>query len=604
MSYEYDATVKNRSALGVQSSEFFNTDGYQPAAATGMHYPLLQQPLLLEEHLWARGRTRGPRNLRNGVLELQNADGALDYMAPYAFDDCDVSITRAPTSDRATSAAYFTGRLEQPTFTAEAITFRVRDDSHNLLRPVLTARYGGTNVLPNGLDGGESDINGRVKPWPLGRLFHASPPCVNTTRCIYQSSCKQLVAGWDHYVYVRLVLVTRGISRTLAEMQAGYTTKTYTVDPATNIFTVVGHGYATEDAVSVYSSGGVVAAGLVTTRQYYVRNLTADTFTLHNTAPDATANTAVIDVTGAGTGTQTVAKNRTAEGCWDYTNDASAGFYFRLGTQPDGIVTATIVNPAPIASGAINLTPACTDAEQMYALFGWVASEAFGTVDVTADTASLGTGHTHLSGIWIDSDQTYLECLNQIAETGGAAWVVDGTDFTLFGLVSPSGSGSASIEEYQIFDIERIEFEDDDRGVPAWRVVVEHRKCQTVLSDSDIATSVSMSDREFAKREYRTVVVEDAAIKTQWPRAPEIRITTGCNYTVDATTIANKLLAIYKVKRTMLRVVVPLSASTLPLASMYRITHSRYGLSGGVTAMLIGLVEDAGADRATLFLWY
>lgn len=68
---------------------------------------------------------------------------------------------------------------------------------------------------------------------------------------------------------------------------------------------VVGHGYSTGNAITMWSSD-TMPAPLTEDTVYYVRVLTVDTMTLHPTALDATNNTNVINLTSAGTGTKKV----------------------------------------------------------------------------------------------------------------------------------------------------------------------------------------------------------------------------------------------------------------------------------------------------------
>jgi hypothetical protein len=80
-------------------------------------------------------------------------------------------------------------------------------------------------------------------------------------------------------------------------------TATLTVDTGTDVFTsAVDHGKLTGEATHIIPSGaGVLPAPLVNGTTYYVRTLTATTFTLHTTAAGAVADTGKVDITTAGT---------------------------------------------------------------------------------------------------------------------------------------------------------------------------------------------------------------------------------------------------------------------------------------------------------------
>lgn len=79
------------------------------------------------------------------------------------------------------------------------------------------------------------------------------------------------------------------------------------IDTATDIITLTGHGYTTEDQICVHmSTGGTLPAAtptLTTVLQLFVRNVSANTVTLHDTAAHATANTNLVNFSDSGTGT-------------------------------------------------------------------------------------------------------------------------------------------------------------------------------------------------------------------------------------------------------------------------------------------------------------
>lgn len=75
---------------------------------------------------------------------------------------------------------------------------------------------------------------------------------------------------------------------------------TFIANATTNICTAVAHGFVSPDLVRVTTST-TLPAPLVAGTDYYIRNVTADTFQL-----SATSGGAIIDITTAGIGTQTV----------------------------------------------------------------------------------------------------------------------------------------------------------------------------------------------------------------------------------------------------------------------------------------------------------
>ena len=77
------------------------------------------------------------------------------------------------------------------------------------------------------------------------------------------------------------------------------------INTTTEILTITAHPFVDEDVVYVTwgeTAPTLSAGSLSRTTAYYVNNLTADTLSLHPTANDASANTAAINFTAAGTG--------------------------------------------------------------------------------------------------------------------------------------------------------------------------------------------------------------------------------------------------------------------------------------------------------------
>ncbi len=88
----------------------------------------------------------------------------------------------------------------------------------------------------------------------------------------------------------------------------GQTGQTVTVANATDIWTATGHGFTTGEAVRLSNSGGGLPANSSATTTYYVSVIDANTFKLYTSRANAIAAgaTGLLDVSGDGTGTQTI----------------------------------------------------------------------------------------------------------------------------------------------------------------------------------------------------------------------------------------------------------------------------------------------------------
>lgn len=186
-----------------------------PGVAAHVAYdPRIRQPASMRRDCFARGATGGESQVGYGELVLINADGALDALLDYGFDGREIEILaghmrpwQAPTW-----TTVIKGTMEQPLPRWEEMPIRLRDRQAALDVPVCATRYGGTNELPDGLDGVATDIKGRVKPRLYGYGFNVAPPLVNTSRLIYQVSDAAL-ASVDA-VYDRGAALTKGADYT------------------------------------------------------------------------------------------------------------------------------------------------------------------------------------------------------------------------------------------------------------------------------------------------------------------------------------------------------------------------------------------------------
>lgn len=144
----------------------------------------VQQPGLLRMELPAG--FGGSITASYGQIVLDNSDGALGDLAYYGLDGQAFTL-RYGQDDAALStfSTLMAGTMQQATVDRKTVTIRLAGRDAMLDKPLCRDRYGGTNALPNGLDGGP-ELTGQVKPVAYGLATGIQPPCVNTARFIYQ----------------------------------------------------------------------------------------------------------------------------------------------------------------------------------------------------------------------------------------------------------------------------------------------------------------------------------------------------------------------------------------------------------------------------------
>lgn len=139
--------------------------------------------------IFAPGTTGGASRTGNGDLVLINNDGELDTLLGYGFDGRAISIYQGDDADAFPSGftPLFVGTMDQPELTRNTLVLRLKDRQLELDVPLQPTLYAGTNALPDGVEGVE-DLKGKPKPLLYGTVRNVSPPCVNTSKLIYQVS--------------------------------------------------------------------------------------------------------------------------------------------------------------------------------------------------------------------------------------------------------------------------------------------------------------------------------------------------------------------------------------------------------------------------------
>lgn len=175
----------------------------------------VSQPGLLQRAMYRGGGTRGDINIDSGVIQLANADGALDPLWDYAFDGQPWKLWDYSAYTGVVHAGVDEGAIEQATFSDDKITFNVRSFSHVLDEQLLANVYLGNNSLPNGIEGTANDIKGQSKPLCAGINKNITPVLVNTSKLIYQVDGQRgLLTGFSITVYDKRSALTRGADYT------------------------------------------------------------------------------------------------------------------------------------------------------------------------------------------------------------------------------------------------------------------------------------------------------------------------------------------------------------------------------------------------------
>jgi hypothetical protein len=212
-------------AAGAPGAWYYASRGFQTGGSdTPAHRaftPRLQSPGWLRREAAGRDLFGGRTEAKWGEITFTNVDGGLDALAAVAWAGWPVTVRLGVvgTPYPAAWTTVLSGTLDQGELTEDLMVLRVADPTARLLNPLQGSLYGGTNALPNGVDGVPGDIKGRPIPLLFGVAKTVAPPCVNTARLIYQVSEGALASVEG--VYDRGSALTAGSPyASLAEMEA------------------------------------------------------------------------------------------------------------------------------------------------------------------------------------------------------------------------------------------------------------------------------------------------------------------------------------------------------------------------------------------------
>lgn len=176
-----------------------------------IYEPRLITPGNFERHIFGSGRTFGQSEVGFGVIELNNADGALDAWINYGFDNRTLTIRRGPKRGAypADFPVVFQGTMEQIEFTHRRVRIKMRDPLASVADlPMQTTLYAGTNSGATGHEGTATDLKGKKKPKLYGVVKNIGVPCVNVPKLAFQVSDAQ-INSLDN-VYAKGSTITRG----------------------------------------------------------------------------------------------------------------------------------------------------------------------------------------------------------------------------------------------------------------------------------------------------------------------------------------------------------------------------------------------------------
>lgn len=283
-----------------------------------------------------------------------------------------------------------------------------------------------------------------------------------------------------------------------------------------------------------------------------------------------------------------------AIGAGDFKTCLAEGL-FRCGALPVGQITAWA------AQGANAAARTTAQVLKALALAAGVAGGDINAADVTAlDTAAPGE-----VGLWIDDERSFREAMDEVAASAGAYYAFDRLGVLRMGqLVAPSGTPVHTIEDWEACSI-ALRSLNGSAAIPVADVRLDYSRNYTPQT-TGLAGSVSAADRAFLGKEYRSVSAAAASVKLQYLTAGIHVATTQLVDATRAQTEATRLLNLYKVRREMFDITVPLSVVLeygLFLLSLVSVVYDRWDMEGGRLFLTIGIRLELASEQAVLTVW-
>jgi hypothetical protein len=266
---------------------------------------------------------------------------------------------------------------------------------------------------------------------------------------------------------------------------------------------------------------------------------------------------------------------------------------FRLGGQ-DGQVTCSINEATRSAANMLQL----------------LAQRAgLGPDEIDADdVAALDAKNSAPLGLYINDGTTYLDAMNQIAQTIGAWFAFDNFGVLRMGrLEQPTSQPIDVLHTYDIEEpIERTTLQNEP--TPVWSVTIDHTKIYTVQT-TGLVGSVTPDRLAFLSKEYRSVTVTKPAVQTQFKLAESLTVESLFTDQTSASTEAGRVLALHAQPYDVLSVPVDIERFTelanagLWLGKELGVDLPRFGLAGGFSFIVRGISYQRKSKSIVLTLW-
>lgn len=182
----------------------FKTVGVGSSAYSHRSAPRFYQDALMADaqtlaqitrQVWETEDQFGAGRLDLSEVAVSNINGWLDWLAAnrctYGWSGRFLLLD-SPDAPYSSAVALASGVVEGAAYPWDRVTFRWRDNAAYLLdKAAQSQKFKGDNALPLGWEG-VADLKDRYKPEWWGTCYNVAAPCVNTSKQLFQLSCRSM----------------------------------------------------------------------------------------------------------------------------------------------------------------------------------------------------------------------------------------------------------------------------------------------------------------------------------------------------------------------------------------------------------------------------
>lgn len=630
----------------------YRTGPDDPDRPNAAYAPLIVEPPSFRANAFGAGRTGGSSSTGAGELVLNNADRFFDRYVAAGWDGRAFRLYRGPAGGRfGDFALVFRGTVSQVEWRDLYLHVFLRDRQAQFDVPIQAESYAGDNVGAAGNEGTADDLKDRPKLLCYGLCHNVPLAPLNTAALRYGAhtgSIHSVDALYDRGAPLSKVTgapspgqfredVTEG-RVTLGGSPAGSITANISGERLENLFlwseqfgrpdwskdagVSTGNdqmsgpnggpnGGPTAERLEIPASAGAglrqsvtVTAGRPYSFSVYLRSVAGQVPV--GIGIDGHMEEIVADETWRRFQvTETVSAGTVSPGIFSLGSAASLyvwGAQIELGrVAKNAIVTGGTPHPSSYTAQPADMLRTIAVTRSTLVDFLDLDHAAFQALNEA--TAGIGLG------LFIAEEMTIRQAFDAICASIGAFWCFtrDGR-LSVRRLDAPSGDPVAIFTRDQAMNPRKLTANDMGGGLPSYRVVLGWRRNWTVQAGDQLAGSVPAERRAFLGQEYRTIAAAEPAVRDKHPLSEEIRRMTLLESEADAAAEADRLRALFSVRRDLIEFdLAPedyfaAGAPWLGDEIAYR-DHRFLDYAEGRPLILLGVTEEYAAGRVTLQAW-